>query len=301
MNIDNLIMFCTVVEEGSVTRAAKMLFISQPAVTKQIRQLETYYEVELFDRFAGKMNLTEAGSLLYQYAKEIITMSKHSKDAISEITNNRETSIAIGASLTIGEYLLPKVLGDYQKKYNNIKFTLSIGNTPQIISELENNEIDLALVEGIINNQDYNVEKVAEDELILVIPNDHPWNKKEKINITEIPSEKMIWREESSGARSIIENVLEEYNVLDKIKSRMELGSTQAIKSAVESGMGIAFLPKLSVLKELESGSLKELKISRMRLKREYSIVRKPLRFPNRRIDCLINYIKKSKLVESIL
>lgn len=296
MNIESLKIFCKVVEEGSLSKVARILYISQPAVTKQIQQLECYYMIELFNRTEGKLLLNEAGDLLYQHAKEIIEMDKDAKKAIKQLINNNETTLAIGASLTIGEYLLPKVLGQYQKKHNNIKFSLSIGSTPIIISKLENNEIDIAFIEGITHHKKFKTEKISEDELILVIPNDHPWNKKAKIDITEIPSEKMIWRERGSGARDIIENILKEFNVLNKIKSRMEMGSTQAIKSAVEAGMGIAILPKLSVLKELNLGSLRELKISEVHMKRDYFIVRKPLRFPNKNLDDVINYIKKTRI-----
>src|SRR5699024_10193881 len=234
MYVVNLIMFCKVVEVGSVSEVARLSFISQPAVTKQVRQLEEYYGTELFDRSNGRLSLTKSGCILYEYAKEIISLTSQSEEVIKQSIGKNESAIAIGASYTIGEYLLPQVLGDFQKSHRNIKFSLSIGNTPNIISELENNNVHIALVEGIVEN----------NELILVGSHDQPWNKKQEIEIADIASEKMIWREENSGDRKIIENTLSEYNKLDKIKSRMELGSTQAIKSAVEANLGIAILPK---------------------------------------------------------
>ncbi|HLR68255.1 MAG TPA: LysR substrate-binding domain-containing protein, partial [Virgibacillus sp.] len=235
--------------------------------------------------------------ILYEYAKEIISLTSQSEEVIKQSIGKNESAIAIGASYTIGEYLLPQVLGDFQKSHRNIKFSLSIGNTPNIISELENNNVHIALVEGIVENKELHTEKISRDELILVVSHDHPWNQKQEIEIADIASEKMIWREENSGARKIIENTLSEYNILDKIKSRMELGSTQAIKSAVEANLGIAILPKLSVLKELELGVIKQIDISKIQLKRELFMVKKPLRFPHEILRHLITYIKSYTIV----
>ncbi|MEH7123077.1 LysR family transcriptional regulator [Bacillus sp. JJ1773] len=292
MNIENLKMFCRVVEEGSVSKAARVSFVSQPAVTKQIRQLENYYGASLFDRSSGKLCLTDAGAALIPYAKEIIEGFNRSHEAIQHIIYKKDLTFNIGASLTIGEYLLPELLGDFQKINRNLRFNLSIGNTPSILSKLENNDIDIALVEGVVTNQDFHVEKFAEDELILVIPANHRWADKSEIDIEELSEEKMIWREKNAGIRTIIENVFSVNNVLEKINYRMELGSTQAIKSAIEAELGVGILPKLSVMKELKLGSLKQLAISGITIKRNFWIVKTLSRFPKENLNTFEKFLK---------
>ncbi|MGG1659217.1 LysR family transcriptional regulator [Brevibacillus sp. NRS-1366] len=296
MNIENLKMFCRVVEEGSVNQAARLSFVSQPAVTKQIRQLENYYGTALFDRSNGRLSLTKAGKALLPYAKEMIVCIKRSEEVVQHIVHKKDSTLNIGASLTIGEYLLPGLLGDFQRKNKNIRFNLSISNTPSIIAKLKNRDIDIALVEGIVTEKDFQIEKFAEDELILVIPSNHHWKDKYEIDMEELTEEKMIWREKDAGVRSIIENVFSVNNVLDKIKSYMELGSTQAIKSAIEAELGVGILPKLTVTKELRIGTLKQLHISGISIKRNLWIVKTTSRFPIENLELFENFLKRKTL-----
>ena len=292
MRKDILIMFCRVIEEGSISQAARISYISQPAVTSQIRQLEKHYGVALFDRTGGKLVLTEAGSALYPYAKEIIDHYKRSEETVRFIANQDEAILNIGASLTIGEYLLPDVLGDLQKRHGKLKVKLTIGNTPNIMSSLEKRDIDIALVEGIVTHSDFRVSKFSEDELILVIPKNHRWCTRDEINIEELVEENIIWREKNAGIRKIVENLLEEHHLLDKVESYMELGSTQSIKSAVEANLGISILPKMSLTKELEQGILKHVLIADIRIKRDLWLVEIPSRFPKLSSNLLVSHLK---------
>lgn len=277
LNIENLKMFCLVVDEGSISQAARLSFVSQPAVTRQINQLENFYGTLLFDRTGGKLKVTEAGKILYPYAKTIVNDFNRSKEAVQQETGKYNANLQVGATFTIGEYLLPSLLGRFKKQKPDIKVTLTIKNTPSILEDLTNDVIDLALVEGIVENNDLTVEKFADDELILVCAPDHKWEK--KIDLEELVNERMIWRESISGTRLIVENMLKEYGVLEKIDSYMEIGSTQAIKSAVEAGLGVSILPRLTVSRELEQGTLREVSMDGVNLTRNLWMVRKPQRF----------------------
>ncbi|UJL47186.1 LysR family transcriptional regulator [Virgibacillus sp. NKC19-16] len=279
MNIDNLRMFCHVVKEGTITKAAHLGFVSQPAVTRQIRQLEDSYGTTLFDREEGKLKLTEAGKLLYPYAKEILALNKAAYEGIQEQVGEMEKILHIGASLTIGEYLLPGLIGRFEKLHPDIKFNLSIGNTPLILQKLEENEIDIALVEGVFQNDQYKKQKFADDELILVTPYAHRWGDKREIELNELPEEKMILREKESGTRLIVEDALRLHHVLENIENAMELGSTQAIKSAVEADLGVSILPKLTAQKELKYKTLREIPIKDFHLTRDFWMVQKKRRF----------------------
>lgn len=292
MNLDSLRMFCLVVDEGSISKAARLNFVSQPAVTRQIRQLEELYGAKLFERTAGKLTLSVAGEVLYPYAKEIVQYSKRSFEAIQEITANQEAVLNVGASSTIGEYLLPGLLGNFSKNYPELKFSLSIGNTPNILTKLENYEIDIAFVEGAVENEEFMTEKFTDDELILVISSYHRWNTKAQIHIDELPEEKMIWREADSGTRQIVENALRENGVLEKINSEMELGSYQSIKSAVEADLGVSILPKLTVAKELKYGILHELMVRDFHISRDLWMVQKSNRFKKTGLKYFTNFIR---------
>ncbi|WP_121614314.1 LysR family transcriptional regulator [Mesobacillus foraminis] len=292
MNIDNLKMFCLVVDEGSISQAARLAYISQPAVTRQIHQLENFYGTLLFDRTEGKMRITEAGKMLYPFAKAIVSDFNRSKEMLEHATGENNLNLKVGASLTIGEYLLPNLLGRFKKHKPEVKVTLAIRNTPSILEYLSNDVIDLALVEGIVDNTGFIVEKFADDELVLVCAIDHPWKDRTEIDVEELINERMIWRESISGTRLIIENMLGKYGVLDKMESYMELGSTQAIKSAVEAGLGVGILSRLAVARELELGLLNEVKLRGVEIKRDLWLVRKPQRFDRMSVASFIEFFK---------
>ncbi|MCC3356110.1 LysR family transcriptional regulator [Bacillus sp. REN16] len=292
MNIENLKLFCLVIEEGSLTYAARKSYISQPAATKKIGQLEDEYGALLFERVSGGLHPTHAGEVLYPFAKEIIEHYKRSVDAIHEVTGHENILINVGASLTIGEYLLPRLLGYFKKEYPQMTFSLVLGNTPTILAKLELNEIDIALVEGLYDNDQFIKEKFAEDELILVTSNEHHWKNRKSIQLDDLTEEKMIWREPESGSRIMVERFLEEHGVLFQIESAMEMGSIQSVKSAVEAGLGVSILPKLTVLKELEYGTLCEIPIEGVKLSRELYIVQKPQRFKKIGLTYFADFIR---------
>ncbi|MGE7760549.1 LysR family transcriptional regulator [Peribacillus sp. NPDC097895] len=292
MKLENLKVFCLVVDEGSISQAARLSFLSQPAVTRQIHQLENHYNTLLFDREEGRLRVTEAGKLLYPFAKAIVNDFNHSKVVIQQSTGEYNANLIVGASLTIGEYLLPSLLGRFKKQQPEIKVTLTIKNTPRVLEDLSNDVIDLALVEGLVENTDFIVDQFGEDELILVCPSDHPWKDRQEIQLEELGNERMIWRESISGTRLIVENMLREHGVLEKIESYMEIGSTQAIKSAVEAGLGISILPRLSVARELEQGFLREVGISGIDITRNLWLVRRNKRFNKIGVSKFVNFLR---------
>jgi LysR family transcriptional regulator, transcriptional activator of the cysJI operon len=282
-------MFCLVVDEGSISQAARLSYVSQPAVTRQIHQLENYYGALLFDRTDGTMKVTEAGKMLYPYAKTIVHDFKRSKEVIKQAMGEYEITLHLGASFTIGEYLLPSLLGRFKKEIPEMKVTLTIKNTPNVLEDLANDVIDLALVEGLVENESLLVEKFADDELILICSPEHPWAG--KVQVDELLNERMIMRESGSGTRLVVENILRKHGILEKINGYMELGSTQAIKGAVEAGLGISILPRLTVARELDLGVLKEVDIEGVTIKRNLWLVKKHQRFHKIGVTKFLDFI----------
>ncbi|HLR61536.1 MAG TPA: LysR family transcriptional regulator [Lentibacillus sp.] len=292
MNIETFKMFCLVVDMGSVSQAANLSFVSQPAVTKQIQHLENTYGALLFERKDGRLSLTKNGEILYPYARSIVDEYNRSQESIQERLDDANTRLTVGASYTIGEYLLPSLMGKFKKKHPKLKLSLSINNTPKILDELANDVLDLALVEGVIQDEDLLAESFADDELVLIHPPDHPWNNREEITIEEITHERMLWRETTSGTRLIIEKILKDHNVLDKIDNDMVLGTTQAIKSAVAAGLGVSIVSRLTVAQELKQGTLKEISIRNTDLKRDLWLVRKNQKFNKSNVVSFVDFIR---------
>jgi DNA-binding transcriptional LysR family regulator len=297
LNLDSFKMFCLVVENESISEAARKFFVSQPAVTRQIRTLEEYYGVLLFERSGGKLHVTEASKLLYPYAKAILEDHERAKEALSDFMGEHQTQVCVGATLTIGEYLLPGLLGRFKQQHPDLNLTIRIANTRQILESLLDHTIDVALVEGKVDDESLIVEKLADDELILICSANHPWAKQKEVSVELLTEEKMIWREVGSGTRMIIENALEEHGVLDKLTTYMEIESTQAIKAAVEAGLGVAFLSRMTVLRELELNWIKEVKVKGFELKRGLWLVLAPQRFRRQGVDKVLRLLRNHESV----
>lgn len=294
MDLESLKMFCLVVEEGSISRAAKLVYVSQPAVTRKIHQLENFYGAPLFDRSNGKMTLTNAGKVLYPLAKSIVEEIQTSREAVKQMTGDKNFQLSVGATLTIGEYLLPSLLGQFKKLVPDVKLSLSISNTPSVINRLVDRKIDIGFVEGIVEDDHFHRKKLVDDELILVCGKDHPWKNRAEIDLQDLTKEHMIWREKSSGTRLIIENMFKKYGLLDQMNHYMELGSTQAVKAAIESGLGIGILPKITVARELQFGFLHEVKIKNVSIKRNLWMLERPDRFRKEIVDEFVDFIHKA-------
>lgn len=293
MNIGSMKIFCDVVHTKSFTKTAQNHYVSQPAVTKQIRLLENDYNAILFNRDERVLTLTEAGEIFYVYAKEILRMNEVLFQEIQHKVNQQNQKLVVGASFTIGEYLLPALISEFKKEEKGIQIDLSIGNTPTILEKLNTNKIDIALVEGVFQIEDYNVFKFAEDRLVPICSYKNKLLKQDNIQLQDIIKEQFIVREKASGMRKIIKNELKRHDI-EQEQPFMELGSIQAIKSSVEANLGVSFLPEITIQKELEFGALYQIDLDGLNLSRDYWIVQKESRF-NKQVVKKFNYFIKGK------
>ncbi len=241
----------------SFTKAAEVLHMTQPAVTFQIRQLEEHFNTRLFDRVHNRISLTEAGTVVYNYAQRIFELYTEMERSVKEITGGINGVVAIGASTTIAEYMLPKLLGEFKRNYPDVTIHLKVANSEAIISMVDHNTIDLGVVETEIANKKLVVEPCRNDHLVVIMPPNHAlanYNKLQFRNILEFP---FICREAGSGTREAIgEYVKQSDGCNTGIKVAMELGSPEAVKSAVESGMGISIVSSATIQKELRLQTL---------------------------------------------
>ncbi|MCP3032357.1 LysR family transcriptional regulator [Halobacillus sp. A1] len=271
MNLEHLKTFHTVALKKNFSQTAKTLHISQPSVSLQIRQLEEYLGVTLFKRTTKSVYLTPAGELLLESAENILKQVNDTKKSIEKLSQKTSGNLIIGASLTIGEYILPYLLAEFSRKYPNIKLELKFYNSQQIIEKLNDKQIHLGFIESMISYPEFTQKAFLQDELVIIASCDKSTLQGENgyISTSKLFSLPFISREEGSGTRQVIEEKLQHNNLNpSKLNVILELENTESIKSAVESGMGISIISRAAIQKEIRLNTLKPLRIVDINLTR---------------------------------
>ncbi|MEW6624327.1 MAG: selenium metabolism-associated LysR family transcriptional regulator [Bacillota bacterium] len=293
----HLSVFKAVADKRSFSQAAKALHISQPAISLQIQSLEEDLGTRLFDRNNKRVVLTQAGKTYYKYATQIIELYDLARKEISELTGLVKGKIKIGASLTIGEYVLPKIAGYFVKDHPEVNLTINIANTEEITRHLLSNTLDLGLVEGPIKHADLVLEKFMSDELVVIVPYEHPWAKKELISIDNLLSQPFILRESGSGTRQVMEDKLGEHGISsDDLQIAMELGSTQSIKEGVEAGLGVSIISKWAIKKDVKFKTLGITRVENCSFFRNFYLVYNKYHFLTQATETFIKLLKSDKL-----
>ena len=271
--IDNkLLTFITVAKVKNLTKSSELLNITQPAVSQHIKALETHYNKKLLYKNRKTMELTTEGEILLKYAEEL---NKISKKAFNEITNSSyKKRFKVGATLTIGGYVLPEIIGIYKPLHKNIEIILDVNNTINILNSLIKGELDLAVVEGPFNKNHFKYTKFKDDELVLVFSPNHCFFDKSTVTIDEVLNGNLILREEGSGTRKILENSLYEKGYyINSEDIYMEIGDITAIISLVKSNVGYTIISKEAVKEELKNNTLCTLPIKDIKILREFNFV----------------------------
>jgi DNA-binding transcriptional LysR family regulator len=285
-------VFHTVARLLSFTKAAEALHMTQPAVTFQVRQLEEYFNTRLFDRTHNRITLTAVGELVYAHAEQIFQLYGQMENAVKDITGDVSGVLLIGASTTIAEYMLPALLGDFKNRYTEVTIRLRVANTDEIVSMVENNVIDLGVVEAPVHNKSLAVELCRMDQLVAIVQPNHPLASYNTVTIPQIAEYSFISREEGSGTRDVIIEYFAQAGLsLYDLNIAMELGSSEAIKGAVASGMGVSILSRATIQKELQLGTLKSLELNPI-LERPFSFVHQKQKFRLRTMEELLNFAR---------
>lgn len=270
---DRLIIFKTVAEQSSFSQAAKQLHLSQPAISMHIQALEEYYGTKLFNRTTKQVILTEAGKVLVKYVEKYLSLHEEAKKAIEETTGSVKGTLQLGATLTIGEYLLPKIAGAFKAKYPGVTICMDIANTQHVVELIVEGHLDVGLIEGPVDQRDLRQEKFRQDELVVVIPPNHHWCGRKTITVEELLKEPIILREKGSGTRMVMEEKLEAHGINPKnLRIAMELGSTQAIKEGVMANLGVTIISLLTVNREVKWGLLDYVRIDNIPFFRDLNI-----------------------------
>jgi DNA-binding transcriptional LysR family regulator len=267
-------VFRTVCEHLSFRRAGEDLHLSQPAVTQQIKALEDELGVRLLDRTGGRVVLTPAGHLLKQRANQMAELAARTQEELASLNGQHSGTLSAGASTSIAQYILPRMLGVFQKAHPQVKLQIRSGNTEEVVEWLVEGRIAIGLIEGPAMRKDVRIEPFMEDELVLLFPSKSSWSKRSELTVDDLRGAPFLLRERGSGTRRVLETALEKAGLkVKELEIVMELDSSEAIISSVESGLGIGFVTRAAVLPRLPLGKIATAHIKGLRIPRSFSFV----------------------------
>lgn len=294
MDDHKLRVFCIVAETKSFSKASEIIRLTQPAVSLQIQALEETYGTKLFNRSGCVITLTPPGEMLYKYAKEISSLYAAAEKEIGGVTGLVKGVISVGASSTIGNYVIPSVVADFRRKYPKVGVHIHIGNTKSVIEFLNAGSVDIGLVEGEVNKQKLIIEKLIPDEMVFAMSPYHHLAKKSTISVMELSKEPIIFREEGSGSRQVIEKYLSKHGITQQnLKISLIMGSTESIKSAIEEGLGTSILSRWAVRKEVRQGSLKTAVFKEEKFLRDFSLVFRKAKEPPHTVEQFMAFLRR--------
>ena len=286
-------VFFAVAKHGSFTRAADSLFMTQPAVTFQIKQLEEHFNCRLFERQHQKISLTAAGQLVFEFAEKILALSDEMEGRVAELTGQMGGTLDIGASTTLGEFILPGILSQFNELYPQVHLRMVVGNSEQIQTSVIEGSLDLGLIDGVAQHKSVLADVVGSETMAVVCAKAYPMADMAAVKAAELPEYEYVSREPGSGTRESVENYLKANGVSpEQLKTVMELGSPEALKNVVQTGLGFALMSPSVVRKEVERGDLIALALDPP-LQRTFSLIMPRERFRSRTISAFADYVKR--------
>jgi DNA-binding transcriptional LysR family regulator len=271
LNLNQLRIFYFAAKYGSFSAAAEALFITQPAVTKQIQQLQAAHGVKLLNRFGKKMVLTDAGEALYSFADRIFQIESQAEENLRDFQQRKSGRLRIHASESFGAYYLPFIINLFRKKYPKIDIALNIFTSQQIVENTIRLENDLGFISSPLEHKKLVVSEILEDRLILIVPPFHPFARKKVLDPWKLEGQSIIMHEKGSASRNIVDEFIRKNNLFVSIT--LELSNNEAIKRAVEQGLGLSLISENVVREEIERKKLKPIPLADPTLKRKFYLI----------------------------
>ncbi|WP_312561187.1 LysR family transcriptional regulator [Anaerospora sp.] len=262
MNVRLLQAFIVIVDTGSFSKAAGRLFISQPALSQNVKQLEAQFKTRLIQRDSRNFCLTEAGRILYQHALRVTKAAVEMEDEMQRFQTVCDQHVSVGATSVIGGYAVPCSVFIFKQKYPEVSIKLKLANRRQILEDIRSDLLDVGIIEGEQPDSSVLADEIHLEEMIVIAPGREPWHMQQQLSIGELFTAPLIMREEGSATRWAVEQVFRKAGIeLRQLNIVLELTSSDSIKAAVEAGHGISILPRIAVKKELYNKALCQLKI----------------------------------------
>ncbi|MDM5284269.1 LysR family transcriptional regulator [Peribacillus castrilensis] len=292
MYYDALKTFVTLVEVKNFTKTAEILLMSQPSVSLHIKKLEEEFQTKLFLRSPKFLKVTLTGEILYDRAKQMITIYDQTRQDIQEHDRSIKGELKIGASFTIGEYILPSLLIDLQEEYPELELQVVIGNTEEIVQAVRLYKVDIGLIEGQTNEKELSVHPFMQDELFIVSSNNHELANKDDVEITDLHDQAWVTREVGSGTREYLNHVIRSNGL--KIKSILTISSNQGIKETlIKNGSGLALLSRSVIERDVQNKILSIIQVKDESFNRTLSYVYSPIMKDKKNVKTFINELNK--------
>lgn len=291
MYYDALKTFVTLAEVKNFTKTAEILLMSQPSVSLHIKNLEKEFQTKLFHRSPKFLKITPSGEILYDRARQMITIYEQTRQDISEQLNSIKGELKIGASFTIGEYILPPLLLELQNSYPELELKVTIGNTEEIIQSARSYKVDIGLIEGQTNEKELSVHPFMQDELFIVSSNLHPLVEKDEVTIPDLQDQAWIVRETGSGTRDYFNHFIRSNGL--KVRSLLTISSNQGIKETLINGTGISILSGSVIERDIKQGNLSIIRIKNQSFKRTLSYVCFPIMRDKKNVSIFIEALTK--------
>lgn len=294
MDLWQLHIFCRVVECKSFSKAAEAVHLSQPTVSSHVKDLEDHFGCLLIDRLSKEAAPTQAGRLLYGYARRMLALRDEAETALAQHQGRMRGHLAIGGSTIPGGYLLPRVIGKFKIQYPQIRPSLIIADTERIIAGVVEGAIELGVVGAESRDKNILQERLIDDHMRLIVTADHPWGALKKILLDRLLSEPFIVRERGSGTLiSIQERLKQQGRSVEELNIVAEMGSTEAVRQGIKDGIGVSILSTLAVSEDLESGALKALSVEGLNLTRGLYLTRHRQRSLSPLAQAFVEFLKK--------
>lgn len=263
------------VEEGSFSRAARKMFLTQPSLTKHIKNLEESVDARIINRGGRGISLTPEGNILYDYAKRILKLRDDAREKILRIKENESGNIFISASTIPATYILPGLLSDFKKVYPDIRIYIQVNDSEETLQMVLDNQAEIGFIGKKASNKRLNIERLWQDRLVLAVPFDHPWHKKRYVTIDEVSKTPFIIRERGSATReSLDEYLCQNTDIsLSRFNVVCEMGSSEAVKEAIMAGLGVSILSVYAISRELKDGRLIEIPIKDCDIQRHFYLI----------------------------
>lgn len=287
-------VFYTVAKQLSFTKAAELLYMTQPAVTFQVKQLEEHFNTRLFERSHSKITLTPAGEVALEYAERILNLTGEMETRLGELTGQVSGTLLVGASTTIAEYMLPRLLGDFKAKYPQVHARLTVANSETIESKVSDHTLDVGLIEAPSHHPQLNSQVCCNDELVVICSPNHSLASNDAITPAQLAEQPYVSRETGSGTREVVDDFFRANGVQpEDLHIALELGSREAIKGAVEAGLGIAIVSRSTIQKELKLGDLIAVPL-KPKLIRPLSLVYAREKFRSRLLQSFLDFVEET-------
>ena len=298
MNIRKLEIFYRTAKCLNMSQVAKDMYISQPSISQCISEIESEMDTKLFDRIGKKLYLTHEGEIFYEYTRRILNIYDEGINIVHSSKSNKG-KIVIGASTTIGTYIMPHIIHKFNEKEKNIEISMLIDNKHNIEELILSNKVDIAFIEGTVVSKDIILKEIWKDELVFISSKNHEWNVKKYLNIDDLKNNKFIIREDGSGTRERFEKFLENENI--ELNSYIELSNLEAIKNYVKLNMGVSCVPYMSVLQEENLNSINIYRLKDNKITRSlYSAIHKD-KYISKHIECFMKFCEETDILNNKL